>query len=200
MGESWLNVICYSPRLRIVRAFWFSFYSVSLCSVEQHNQVSFVNRTLWAALQVFFHIRAPSHLSRVFLSPRRSIFLSLSSDSHVFHSLPPMFSLPVRLLYLSLLCKQMKDIVSGQSANLLAQVKPFAPVSWKVTDWGSSLTLTLLQKKPSPYHHHHNRKAISFTMCYNKKYSSCCQREPHSVLHFLLQDGKLIIAFIGFQA
>lgn len=37
-------------------------------------------------------------------------------------------------------------------------------------------------------------------MWYNKNYASCCQRESCDALPFLLQDWKLIIAFIDFQA
>lgn len=59
-----------------------------------------------------------------------------------------MLSFPIRLLYQSVLCKQAKGIAPA-ICNLLAQVKPFTPVNWKVTVWGSSLILTLLQKKPS---------------------------------------------------
>lgn len=82
-----------------------------------------------------------------------------------------------RQLYQPVLCKQMKDIAQT-SCILLAQVKQSTPVDGNVSEQGSSLTLILLQKKPSvKYHHHHNRKAISFTMCYNKNDSSCCQGE-----------------------
>lgn len=85
--------------------------------------------------------------------------------------------------------------------TLLAQAKLFSPVKWKVPESDSSLTLTLLQKKPSlKYHHHHNCKAISCTVCHNKNYSSCCQRESHSLLcTYILQDKKSSLHLLTFR-
>lgn len=107
-----------------------------------------------------------------------------------------MVTLPVRLLYL---CKQMSNIALT-ICRLLAWVKQFTYVNTHVTELVSSLTLTLLQETLLLNITITITGRLLVSQCYTRITPLAAGRAPLCVLHVLLQDRGLIIAFIGFQA
>lgn len=164
-------------------------------AVKIRNHLQFARESLsplcLKQIPEYSHQTNPTSLSQV-----PPYVKSSHPESCILPFLLPLLSLLIRLLFLIVLLRKERERKGSALAicSLLEQVRPLTPVNWKVTVWGSSLSLTLLQKKPSlTWYYPHNRRAVSFTVCHGKSYFSLCQREPHNVPQHLLQDWKLIV-------